>query len=256
MPERTIGEIARLTGVTVRTLHHWEDEGLLAPSRNRANGYRSYDQADLDRLHAILTWRTLGFPLDEIRQLLDDPAGDPLETLRLQRARLVEQLGGINARIAAVDAAIQRRIEGVPLEDTDLTVLFEGFDPAAYEAEVAERWGDTEAFAESQRRTSRYTKADWAAMREDLARVEARLAELLRAGVAPGHPDALQAAEAHRQHISRWFYDCTPEIHAGLGEMYADDPRFAAHYDALAPGLAVFVREAIRALHTPRGKAL
>ena len=135
------------------------------------------------------------------------------------------------------------------MSNEDLKALFDGFDPAEHEDEVRERWGDDERYRESQRRTRRYRREDWEAIKAEGKAVEGKLAELFLAGVAPDHPSATAAAEAHRAMISRWFYECSPEMHRGLGEMYIADPRFAAHYDRLAPGLSQYVRDAIVALH-------
>ena len=137
-----------------------------------------------------------------------------------------------------------------------LRELFDGFDPEAHQDEARARWGQSEAFRESARRTKRYTPEDWAALKAEVEAIESGLAEALAAGDASDSERARELAEAHRLHIDRWFYPCSYAMHRSLAQMYVGDPRFAAHYDAVAPGLAVFVREAIRALHAPRGKAL
>ncbi|MCB9697014.1 MAG: MerR family transcriptional regulator [Alphaproteobacteria bacterium] len=253
---RTVSEVAALTGVTVRTLHHYDEIGLVSPEERTEAGYRLYGDQDLARLHDALFWRSLGFPLEEVRALLDDPDRDALEAMAAHRERLLAELGEVGARLAALDAAIARASAGRPWTDDDLTALFDGFDPAVYEAEVEERWGDTEAYAESRRRTSRYGRAEWEAVKREQEEVTVRLAELCAGGVAAEAPEARSAAEAHRAHIERWFYDCTPEIHLGLGEMYVADPRFTAFYDDRVPGLAAWVRDAIRALHTERPRRL
>ncbi len=253
---KTVSEVAALGGVTVRTLHHYDEIGLLRPSDRSDAGYRLYGDADLARLHDIVLWRSLGFPLDEVRALIDDPAHDPTEALRLHRQRLLEQVGELNERVAALDAAIRKAEAGEPLEEVDLRAIFEGFDPAEHAAEVEARWGDTEAFRESQRRTKRYRAEDWERIKAEGRAVELRLAELLRAGASPACPEAIDAARAHGAHITRWFYEVTPEIHLGLARMYVEDSRFAAHYDGIAPGLARFVSDAISAAHAPRPRRL
>jgi hypothetical protein len=114
-----------------------------------------------------------------------------------------------------------------------------------YAGEARQRWGDTEAYAESQRRASSYTSDDWLRIEAEADQVEQQFADLFAAGVAADSPEADAAAEAHRAHISRWFYDCSPQLQRALGEMYVADPRFAEHYDERAPGLATYVRDAI-----------
>ncbi len=252
----TVREVARLARVTVRTLHHYDEIGLLEPAGRTESGYRLYGPDQLIRLHAILLWRTLGFPLDEIRSLVDESDHDVLESLQIHRERLIEKLGALNERIAAVDRAIERQRRGEPLEEVDLRAIFDGFDPVDHADEAATRWGDTPAWSESRRRTRRYGEREWRRIDTERRAVEARLAELLGDGVPADAPEARVAAEAHRSHISRWFYDCTAEIHLGLAELYESDLQFRAHYDATADGLADYLVAAIRSLHRPTRRAL
>lgn len=125
--------------------------------------------------------------------------------------------------------------------------VFGSFVPEEYAEEVEERWGDTDAYRQSQRRVSNYTKKDWLKIKAEHKEVAANLAALFKSGTAPDDEDAIAAAEAHREHISRWYYDCSHKMHRGLGEMYVSDERFRANYDALAPGLSEFIRDAARA---------
>lgn len=253
---RTIGELASAAGVSVRTLHHYDELGLLRPVTRTEAGYRLYNDDDIRRLHEILLWRSLGFPLEEVRALIDDPAHDPLEAMRLHRERLLEELGALTARVEALDVAIARASGSEALTDQDLRALFDGFDPAAYEDEVARRWGQTEEHRESKRRTARYGKREWEQMRAEARELGERLAGLCRAGTPTDSPEARAAAAAHGAHITRWFYTLSPQVHVALARGYVEDPRFAASYEALAPGLSVWLRDAILALHAPPRKTL
>jgi uncharacterized protein (DUF924 family) len=125
--------------------------------------------------------------------------------------------------------------------------VFGDDDPEQYEDEVRERWGDTEAYKQSQARTKRYTKQDWLDIRAESDAIMQRFAELKRAGAAPESTAAMDAAEAHRMQITNRFYDCPKQMHRGLGDMYVADPRFSANYEAVEPGLAQWVRDAIAA---------
>jgi DNA-binding transcriptional MerR regulator len=242
-----VGEVAPLAGVTVRTLHHYDRIGLLSPSERTSAGYRRYTPSDLDRLHQVLVYRELGFPLEEIATLLDDPAADPVAHLRRQLALLRDRLDRTRAMVAAVEKEMEARTMGISLTPEERFEVFGEHDPSQYDAEVEERWGETEAYAESRRRTSSYTKDDWLRIKEEGADVERRFAEALRSGAAADSEQAMDVAEEHRQHISRWFYDCPPEMHAGLGRMYVEDERFTAHYEEIAPGLAQYVSTAVQA---------
>ena len=242
-----VGEVAALAGVTVRTLHHYDRIGLLSPSERTPAGYRRYTPSDLDRLHQVLVYRELGFPLEEIATLLDDPAADPLAHLRRQLALLRDRLDRTRAMVAAVEKEMEAHTMGISLTPEERFEVFGEHDPSQYDAEVEQRWGETDAYRESRRRTSSYTKDDWLRIKAEGADVERRFAEALRSGVAADSEQAMDVAEEHRQHISRWFYDCPPEMHAGLGRMYVEDERFTAHYEEIAPGLAQYVSTAVQA---------
>ena len=125
--------------------------------------------------------------------------------------------------------------------------VFGEFRPEDYAEEAEQRWGGTKAYRQSQRRVATYKKEDWQRIKTEEEQVRTDLAAAFAAGSAPDSEEAMAAAEAHRQHISRWYYDCSHEIHRGLGEMYVSDERFRANYDALAPGLSEFIRDAARA---------
>jgi DNA-binding transcriptional MerR regulator len=243
----TVGELARLAGVTVRTLHHYDRIGLLRPGARTAVGHRRYDGDDVDRLHQVLVYRALGFPLEEVATLLDDPDADPAEHLRRQHRLLRERLEATSAMVAAVEKEMEARQMGTPLTPEERFEVFGDHDPTRYEAEAAERWGDGDEHAQSSRRTAAYGRDDWQQLQAEAADIEARLARALTDGVAADSPAAMDLAEEHRQHIGRWFYDCSPSVHAALGEMYVADPRFTAHYEQVAPGLAQFVSDAVRA---------
>ena len=242
-----VGDVAALAGVTVRTLHHYDRIGLLSPSERTSAGYRRYTPSDLDRLHQVLVYRELGFPLEEIATLLDDPAADPVAHLRRQLALLRDRLDRTRAMVAAVEKEMEARTMGISLTPEERFEVFGDHDPSQYDAEVEERWGETDAYRESRRRTSSYTKDDWLRIKAEGADVERRFAEALRSGTAADSEQAMEVAEEHRQHISRWFYDCPPEMHAGLGRMYVEDERFTAHYEEIAPGLAQYVSTAVQA---------
>lgn len=251
-----VSEVAELAHVTVRTLHHYDEVGLLVPSRRSAAGYRLYSEEDLERLYRILLYRELGFGLDAIGPLVDAPALDRLSALRGQRELLVERRRKTEAVIRAVDRTLETLERGVRMSTEE---LFEGFDAFAdaptdvrehqgkHSAEARERWGGTEAYRESMRRVKRYGKADWERLRAEAESHESRMAELLAAGADPEGEEAMAGAEAMRRHIDTWFYPCSHGMHAGLADMYEADPRFAANYDKRATGLAAFVATAIRA---------
>jgi DNA-binding transcriptional MerR regulator len=241
---KTVGEVAELAGVTVRTLHHYDELGLLSPSERSGAGYRLYSHDDLERLQEILIWRQLGFSLVEIVSLLDDPGDDRLAALERQRELVGREIDRLGALAAAVDAAIDAQKNGTVIEEAS---MFEGFDPTEYEDEARERWGDTEAYRKSARRAARYGEAEWGSIRSEAQAIVRELATLMRAGAPADGPEARALAERHREHISRWFYPCSPQTHRGLAEMYIADERFTRTYEREAEGLAAYFHDAILA---------
>jgi hypothetical protein len=165
-------------------------------------------------------------------------------------ARLAKELAAaasVTVRPTRWNKEREARQMAMPLTPEERSEVFGEHDPARYDAEVEQRWGDTDAYAQSRRRTATYTKDDWLRIEDQAADIERRLAQAQRDGVPADAAPAMDLAEDHRQHISRWFYDCPPELHAGLGQMYVEDPRFTAHYEQVGHGLAQYVSAAVQA---------
>ncbi|MFC0098543.1 MerR family transcriptional regulator [Micromonospora marina] len=243
----TVGQVARAARVTVRTLHHYDEIGLLRPSGRTSAGYRRYDEADLDRLQLIRYYRELGFPLEEIAEILDDPDADPVAHLRRQHELLSGRIGKLQEMVTAIEHAMEARKLGIQLTPEERFEVFGNFDPDEHAEEAEQRWGGTEAYRQSQERAGRYSKEDLLrnkAENEDWGR---RFVALMDSGAPADGPEAMALAEEHRQLITKWWYDCSYEIHTGLADMYVADPRFTAHYETLRPGMAAYLNEAIHA---------
>ncbi|MET9697137.1 MerR family transcriptional regulator [Streptomyces sp. NPDC006529] len=243
----SVGQVAGFARVTVRTLHHYDEIGLLRPSGRSGAGHRRYDDGDLDRLQRILFYRELGFPLDEVAALLDDPATDPQEHLRRQHALLSERIGTLQRMAAAVERAMEARTMSIRLTPEEKFEVFGDFDPDEHAAEAQERWGGSQAYQESARRSAAYTKEDWKRITAEAEDISRRLVALLDSGAPADSAPAMDLAEEHRGWMNRNHYTCSYEMHVCLGEMYVADERFAAYYDGMRAGLAVFVRDAIMA---------
>lgn len=253
-----VKEVAQLSGVSIRALHHYDAIGLLVPSLRTAAGYRLYSEDDLLRLQQILIGRELGLSLEEIRRSLDDPAFDRRRALLEQREALTrraeqtsEMLRAIDTAIAVLDGASLdddgNEREGKTMDSTKLKQLFNGFDPSQYEDEAKQRWGNTEAYKASQKRAKSYTEEDWKRCMAEQGAVYADAIAAMKAGKAPTDPAAMDVAERHRLAIDRWFYPCSTTMHRGLADMYEADERFRSFFEGHATGLAAFLSAAIRA---------
>ena len=242
-----VKDVARLTGVSVRTLHHYDAIGLLVPAHRTDAGYRLYTEPDLLRLQQILIGRELGLSLEEIRRLLDDPSFDRTAALLDQRERLRERVQRTEAMIRAVDVALaglagDHQIGGMNMED-----LFQGFEPSRYEDEARRQWGTSDAFVESERRTRQYTPDDWKALAAEQGAIYQEAYTALKTGKSPADAVVMDIAERHRLSIDRWFYPCSHRMHRGLATMYEADDRFRKRIDTHGEGLTFFLAAAIRA---------
>jgi DNA-binding transcriptional MerR regulator len=242
-----VKDVARLAGVSVRTLHHYDSIGLLVPGNRTAAGYRLYTDADLFRLQQILIGRELGLPLEEIRRSLDDPRFDRRAALLDQRERLRDRARQSEAMIRAIDAALAALGGSGNRGEVKMEQLFEGFNPAQYDEEARRQWGDSEAFVEAEKRTRRYTADDWKALGAEQAAVYEAAFKALQAGKNPADAEVMDIAERHRLTIDRWFYPCGHGMHRGLASMYESDDRFRQGIDKHGEGLTAFLAEAIRA---------
>lgn len=243
----TVKEAAKISGVSVRTLHYYDEIGLLKPSGRSEANYRLYSAVDLERLQQVLFFRELDFPLKEVKRILDDPGYDRRGSLLQQRQWLVQKKSRTEGLIVAVDAALAALEKGTNMGKKELGSLFEGFDPSQYEAEVEQRWGESDAYRESARRTKQYTKNDWASVKQEGDEIAGRLAQLMEQGLTADSQQAVEIAEQHRQYICKWFYPCPKQMHTQLGQSYVDDPRFTANIDKVRAGLAQFWCDAIAA---------
>ncbi len=244
----TVGQVAAQFGVTVRTLHHYDQIGLLAPSERSYAGYRQYTTADLERLQSIVVYRRLGFSLEDVAALVDGDGEDLTTHLCRQRDAVTTRLHEVQDLLAAIDKALEKQMSNEPATTADMVELFgEAWEDADTEAE--QKWGDSAAWKESKRRTKDYTRADWAAIKGEADALQQAFVDAKRAGLPPTSEVAMDAAEAHRLHIDQWFYALDHAFHRNLGDLYVQDPRFTATYDESLgePGLAAYVREAIHA---------
>ncbi|WNB84777.1 MerR family transcriptional regulator [Cellulomonas sp. ATA003] len=237
----TIGEVARLAGVTTRTLRHYDAVGLLRPTGAAAGGRRLYGRAELLQLQQILVLRELDVGLPTIAEIVG--AGD--ETVRRGRlrehhARLLAERDRFDRLARTVESTLRSFEEGTEMAAKD---LYAGFDSSQYEAEARERWGD-EAVERSNASWESLGPDGRAAFGQESAAIGHGLAELMRTGADVTDPRVQALVERHHRQIAM-FWTPGREAYIGLGQMYVDDERFTATYDAFAPGLAPYLRDSM-----------
>jgi DNA-binding transcriptional MerR regulator len=240
----TVKKVSKLSGVSVRTLHFYDEIGLLKPAHVAENGYRYYGEDELLKLQQILFFRELGFQLADIQQIMGADDFQQLDALRSHQQLLRRKVDRMTTLLATIDKTIARMEGRSPMQNEE---LFEGFDwaqQAKYEEEVKARWG-AELLEESKRRTAGFTKEDWQAVKDEQLAQGAAWKAVLDKGLPPEHPEVQAVVRRHFDWINR-FYTPTREVYTGLGQMYRDDPRFRANYDQYDPRLADFLPEAMR----------
>ena len=230
-----IKEFAEQIGVSVRTLHYYDEIGLLKPSEVDAqNGYRFYDERSLERMQEILFYRELDFSLKTIAQILSSPDYDKQQALTRQRKLLLAKKERLERLIDALDS--MEKGEGFMKPNNEYEDL-----KNKYAEEVRQRWGSTDAYKESQQRNTDFSQA--ASL---LDAVFEEFAELDRSGISPDDEAAKIQVEKLQRCITDNFYTCTNEILAGLGQMYVADVRFKNYIDKHGEGTAEFVSQCIK----------
>lgn len=240
----TVQKLATLAGITVRTLHHYDSIGLLKPIVKPSNGYRMYSDSEVKRLQQILFFRELAFSLEDIKRMMDAPDFNAVQALQDQKMLLTLK----KERLARLISAIDKTIGAKGGENMSNDMLFNAFDEEKIKKlqdEAKKRWGNTEAWKQSQERMKNWTKEDYKRVVEGGEKWTKALAQLFTSG-AKVDSDDVQAMIAQHYKGLRTFYEPNYEMYKGLGQLYVDDPRFTKYYDQHAEGLAVFMRDAMK----------
>lgn len=242
-----VKEVADMAGVSVRTLHHYDQIGILKPDSVTDAGYRLYTDKDIERLQQILFFKELDFNLQEIKTILQNPDFDRVDALKTHKELLVEKKNRLEKIIKSVENTLDSIEGGVKMDKKE---MFEPFDmreiekhKEKYAEETKKKYGNSEAYKESEKRTAKYTKSDWSNIMSRFDEIYKKIAALMDKGI---YDLEVQAAVGEwRQYITDNFYDCTPEIFRGLGQLYVADERFTQNIDKYKSGLAKFLSEAI-----------
>ena len=230
---RTVSQVSSLTGISVRTLHHYDAIGLLRPAKVTEAGYRLYDEASLERLHRILMYRELDFSLEEIRKLLDEQCADPMEALSRQIGLLEAKKERLEAVIAQAKEIQKRGYFEMKKDRFDV-----------YSEKAKAQWGDTPAWKEYEEKAEGRTAQRQRQLGDGLMEIFVRMGKVRPLG--PASSEAQTLVQELQSYITAHYYTCTPQILRGLGQMYAAGGEFTENIDkAAGDGTAVFARDAI-----------
>jgi len=246
--EYTINKLAKLAGISTRTLRHYDGIGLLSPVRSVANNYRVYDQVEIDRLQHILFYRELNVPLDEIKQILQTQDFDSVKTLENHLSALVAKQQQLDVLISTVKKTISAKKGEIFMNDNE---KFEGFisklvedNESQHGTEIRNKYGN-EAINRSNAKIKGMSKEKYT----EVEALTAKLNGMLKSAFEQGDPAgelARKTCELHKKWLCYFWDSYSPEAHMGIAQMYVDDSRFAAYYDKIAPGCAVFLKDALQ----------
>ncbi|HEX3031361.1 MAG TPA: MerR family transcriptional regulator [Bacillota bacterium] len=245
--EYTVQKLAQLAGISTRTLRYYDEIGLLKPARINTSGYRIYGQQQVDTLQQIMFYRELGVGLEDIKVILNSGSFNATQALEEHREKLLERRKQLDLLIANVEKTLVMVEGGIRMTDKE---KFEGFkqkmiddNEKQYGQEIRARYGDQQVEA-SNKKVKGMSQEQYAEVERLGAAVKATLAKAFATGDPAGEL-AQKAVDLHRQWLCFFWNDYSKEAHAGLGQMYVDDPRFTAYYDTDQPGTAAFFRDAI-----------
>lgn len=243
MTKYTVHELAKIAGISVRTLHHYDEIKLLSPKRE-PNGYRTYGEPELLRLQQILFYRELEFPLEDIAKIIGKKDFDMSAALREHRTQIESKQKRLKRLLGTIDKTLAKLAGEKEMDDDELFEAFWEKHENEYAAEAEQRWGNTDAYKQSKERTKHLTKEDYKRMAKDGNAFMKTLAACIDSG-----PTSERTQELIGQHYEslRTFYDPSPELYRGLGQMYVDDPRFRKYFEKYDPRMPEFMRDAMHA---------
>jgi DNA-binding transcriptional MerR regulator len=240
----TVKQLAKLAGISVRTLHYYDEIGILKPSYVKDNGYRCYEEKELIRLQQILFFRELEFSLEKIKRAMEAPHFNPLAAMKDQRKLLELKKHRIERLLQTIDQTTASLKGGDYMSDDAKYSAFNDPTYQKYKDEVEERWGNTDAYKQSRERVGKMSKADLDRVKAEGEEIARTTAELMQKGFSYDSPEVQKQVDRFYKHLQN-FYDPSYEMFKGLGQMYVDDPRFTKVYEDRADGFSLFMRDAM-----------
>ncbi|MES3005171.1 MAG: MerR family transcriptional regulator [Patescibacteria group bacterium] len=238
----TVQKLATLAGISARTLHYYDEIGLLSPTRILRNGYRQYDEPELLKLQQIMFYRELEFPLEDIKKILENKNFDMQKALSDHRGLLELKQKRLKELLKTIDKTIKKISKKNNMKDDELYSAFDDAEMKQYAEEAKQRWGKTDAWKQSQERTKGWTKADYSKLKED----GDKWMKNFVLHMEHGHDsEIVQNLISEHYNSLRTFYEPNMEMYRGLAQMYVEDPRFAAYFAKYHPDLPTFFQKAI-----------
>ncbi|GMQ60945.1 MerR family transcriptional regulator [Vallitalea maricola] len=231
----TVKEVSKIAGISVRTLHYYDEIGLLKPKIITESGYRIYSDAELETLFQILFFKELDFKLVKIKEIMSNPSFNKAEALKQHKKLLLEKKKRLNNMISSIDRTLKRGF------DKKMMNLFSMENYEKYKEEAIEKYGDTAV--DSYKKTSKYSKKKWEEIMNEANTIYSNLAENMDKDVSD--PYIQQLIGQWKNHITTYYYDCNMEIFRGLGQLYVNDERFTKNIDKTKQGLAKYMKEAM-----------
>jgi DNA-binding transcriptional MerR regulator len=239
----TVHQLANLAKTSVRTLHYYDQIGLLKPGFIAQNGYRYYDEPELLRLQQILFFKELEFELSEIKNILDTPGFDIRVALLEQKKLLTLKQKRLEGLTFTIEKTIKKLNEKTNMQDEELYAGFDETEMKNYAAEAKQRWGHTEAYRQSTERVGKMSKDDITKIKETNNILLKKISEKIKFGAESEEVQKL--IKEHYENL-RFFYEPNLELYAGLAEMYVSDERFAKYFNQFHPELAQFMHDAMK----------
>ncbi|MBM7649453.1 DNA-binding transcriptional MerR regulator [Bacillus ectoiniformans] len=241
-----VKEVSHMTGVSIRTLHHYDHIGLLIPDGQSDAGYRLYSDENIEQLQQILFFKEMGFHLAEIKDMIHHPDFDRTTALKAHKQILLKKKERLEQMIQTVNTTLTHLTGGIQMEKKD---MFNGFDQTEIEAyqkqyaeEAKEKYG-TKIVEETEKRTKSYSNQDWSNIQGEMDHLFQQIS--VRMDLGPDSEEVQNLIGKYRQYITKNFYDCTLDIFRGLGDLYVTDERFTANIDRHQAGLSEFLRQAM-----------
>ncbi|WBW96807.1 MerR family transcriptional regulator [Oceanirhabdus sp. W0125-5] len=231
----TVNEVSKLAGISIRTLHYYDEIGLLKPQHKTNSKYRLYSGKDIEKLWQILFFKELDFPLCKIKEIINNPEFDKNEALKKHKKLLLEKRKRIDKIITSIDETIMKGFE------INMIKTFNNENFEKHKEEAIEKYGNTAK--QSYKRTSKYSKTQWEEINEEANTIYIGLAQNMDKGASD--ETIQQLVDQWKNHITKYYYDCTLEIFKGLGQLYVEDERFTKNIDKTKKGLAYFMKEAM-----------